>query len=212
MILQSRRSLLLAGAAAAALATLPARAAPTDPSAFVDGLVQEALTILRNKQMPDAERESKFSTLLHQNFDIPRISRFVLGRYWNAASSQERDEFNKLFEQWVVRTYSARFKEYTGETVKVSGSRAENDVNFVVQSELIHPNGSPPAQVNWHVRKEDAGFKILDVDVEGVSMALTERDEFSSVIQRSGGSVASLNQALQQRLAGDSVPASGSIQ
>jgi phospholipid transport system substrate-binding protein len=211
MISQSRRSLLLAGAAVAALAALPVRAAPTDPSAFVDGVVQEALTILRNKQMPDSERESMFSTLLHRNFDIPRISRFVLGRYWNAASNQERDEFRKLFEQWVVKTYSAHFKEYTGETIKIGDARAENDVNFVVQSELIHPNGSPPALVNWHVRKEDAGFKILDVDVEGVSMALTERDEFSSVIQRSGGSVASLNQSLQQRLASDSVPASGSI-
>ena len=146
MVSPSRRSVLLASAAAAALWALPARAA-ADPAAFVDGLVQQALGILRNKQMPDAERESKFSTLLHQNFDIPRISRFVLGRYWNAASDQERADFTKTFEQWVVRTYNARFKEYAGETIKVGGSRAENDVSFVVQSRLIHTNGSPPAQV-----------------------------------------------------------------
>ena len=211
MFSPSRRSFLLAAAALAALGSVPARAA-TDPSAFVDALVQQALTLLRNKQMPDAEREGKFSALLHQNFDIPRISRFVLGRYWNAASDQERADFSNIFEQWVVRTYSARFKEYAGETMKVGSSREESPTSFVVVSQLIHTNGAPPAQVNWHVRKADDNFKILDVDVEGVSMALTERDEFSAVIQRSGGTVASLNQTLKDKLANGQTPASGSIQ
>jgi len=202
MVSISRRSLaLLALFATFVFPIMPLRAALTDPKALIDGLVQQALALIRNKQLDEIALEQKFKTLLDQNFDIPRISRFVLGRYWNAASADDLKAFNDLFEKWVVRIYSSRFKEYSGETVSVTVARSESDTSYVVSSQLIHPDGSPPTQINWHVNKADNGLKIVDVEVEGVSMALTEREEFASIIQRNGGSVASLNQAMQQRLA-----------
>ncbi len=176
------------------------KAAAADPTALVDGLVQQALVLIRNKQRDEIALEKQFKVLLDQNFDIPRISRFVLGRYWNAANPDDLKAFNDLFEKWVVRLYSSRFKDYSGETVNVTSARPESDTSYVVQSQLIHPDGSPPIQINWHVNKNDSGFKILDVEVEGVSMALTEREEFASIIARNGGSVMSLNQAMQQKL------------
>jgi phospholipid transport system substrate-binding protein len=215
----TRRSFLaLAAAFGVWLAAFPitpgfaqAKAATvTDPAAFVDGMIQQALTILRNKQLPDDARQQQFSVMLHKNFDIPRIARFVLGRYWSTASDDDRNTFNGLFEQWVVRTYSQRFKDYGGENIKVTGSRPESDTSFIVSSQLIHPDGSPPATVDWHVNKAPDGFKVVDVEVEGVSMALTEREEFSSVIQRAGGSVASLNQALKSKLDSGAIDTAGS--
>ncbi len=176
-------------------------AASADPKAMVEGLVRQALALIRNQKLDDGARDRQFTALLDQNFDIPRISRFVLGRYWNAASADDLKAFNDLFEKWVVRIYSSRFKDYSGETVAVTGARPESDTSYVVLSQLIHPDGSPPAQVNWQVNKGNNGLKIVDVEVEGVSMALTEREEFASIIQRNGGSVASLNQAMQQKLA-----------
>jgi phospholipid transport system substrate-binding protein len=202
MVSISRRSLAyLALFATLVFPVVPLKAASTDPKALVDGLVRQALALIRNNQLSDSARNQQFKILLGQNFDIPRISRFVLGRYWTAANANDLKAFNDLFEQWVVRIYSSRFKEYNGETVTVTDARPESDTSFVVQSQLIHPDGSPPTQVDWHVSKKDNGFKILDVEVEGVSMALTERDEFASIIARNGGSVASLNQAMQQKLA-----------
>lgn len=189
----------------------PAKAtAATDPAAFVDTMIQQALAILRNKQMTDDARQQQFSVMLHKNFDIPKIARFVLGRYWTTANDEDRNTFNGLFEQWIVRTYSARFKEYGGENIKVTGSRSESDTSFVVSSQLIHPDGSPPATVDWHVNKAPDGLKVIDVEVEGVSMALTEREEFSAVIQRAGGSVASLNQALKDKLDSGAIDTAGS--
>ncbi|MGH6975436.1 MAG: MlaC/ttg2D family ABC transporter substrate-binding protein [Stellaceae bacterium] len=187
-------------AAALLLWVVPVRAAQTDPKAFVDGLVQQALTMLNNPQMPDSEREQRFSTLLQTSFDIPRIARFVLGRYWLSASDQERSQFDQLFAQWVVQTYSARFKDYSGEAVKVIGARTESPTSYVVTSQLIRTNGAPPTTIYWHVSKTSDDLKIVDVEVEGVSMALTEREEIASTIQRNGGTVAGLNQQLKQRL------------
>ena len=180
-----------------------ARAATaSDPQGLVKGLVDQAISTIADKQAPEETREAKFRSLLEDGFDIPRISRFVLGRYWNSAADPDRQAFGTLFEEWVVRTYSARFRDYSGQTIQVTGSRPESDTNTVVLSQFVSTNGAPPAKVEWHVRKEaDGGFKIVDVSVEGVSMALTQRDEIAAVADRNGGTVEGLNKALKDLLA-----------
>src|SRR6185437_10854289 len=175
-------------------------AAVTDPAGFINELVNAALKALDNKQLTEEDRAKDFRQLLDKNFDMPRISRFVLGRYWKDASDQDKRRFTELFEEYVVRSYAKRFSEYSGETVKITGSRPENEATTLVQSQIIRTNGAPPAKVDWRVSKGDGGFKIVDVDVEGVSMIVTQREEFSSVIQRTGG-VAGLNRELEQKLA-----------
>jgi len=176
------------------------RGAPADPSGFVGELVNQALAALSNKQMGQEERTKHFRELLDHDFDMPRISRFVLGRYWNDANDQDKQQFLRLFEEYVVRSYAQRFSQYSGEQVKILGARPESETSTLVQSQILRLNGAPPAKVDWRVRKGESGFKIVDVDVEGVSMIVTQREEFSSVIQRSGG-VAGLNKTLQEKLA-----------
>jgi phospholipid transport system substrate-binding protein len=182
----------------------------TDPASLITNLVSEAIAnIKQQQQASDDERASKFRALLEAGFDIPRISRFVLGRFWNAASDRERQQFTTLFENWVVRTYSSRFRDYSGQTIKVTGTRPEGDTSSVVLSQFINPNAPQPAKVEWHVRKEaDGSYKVVDVSVEGVSMALTQRDEIAAVADRNGGTVGGLNKALEERLAAnESAPA-----
>jgi len=174
-----------------------------DPSALINTLVSEAIANIKDQKAAQSDREAKFRTLLETGFDIPRISRFVLGRYWNVATDRERQNFGGLFEDWIVRTYSARFTQYSGQTIRVTGTRDESETSSIVMSEFTSPNGAPPAKVEWHVRKEaDADFKVIDVAVEGISMALTERDEIAAVADRNGGTVAGLTKALQDRLNG----------
>ena len=193
-----------------AVAAPPARALDAnDPSGLINNLVSQAIANIRDQQAAAADREAKFRALLEAGFDIPRISRFVLGRYWNAATDDQRRHFTGLFEDWVVRTYTARFKDYSGQTIRVTGERPESESNTIVISQFTSPNGAPPAKVEWHVRKQaDGGFKVIDVSVEGISMALTERDEIAAVADRHGGTAEGLNQALEQSLAGQSTTAS----
>jgi phospholipid transport system substrate-binding protein len=201
----------LAGVAIMAVlgfAVAGAKAAPaSDPAALVDNLVSQALAMLQNNPVVDAQREQEFRALLEANFDIPRISRFVLGRYWNSASEEERQTFGQLFERWIVRIYAGRFKEYSGETVKVAGARAESETSSIVSTEIVQGTGAPPVKVDWRVRQEKGDFKIVDVNVEGVSLALTQREEFAAVVGRNGGTVGGLNKALEDKLTAGEVTA-----
>jgi phospholipid transport system substrate-binding protein len=186
----------------AGFASVPARAAgPPDAAQFIDTLVGNATATLRDTSLAPPVREERLRVLLAQNFDMPRVARYVLGRYWTTASEDERKEFTNLFEQWVVRSYAARLAEYRDENVKVTGARAESDTGAVVSSQIVHTAG-PPTRVEWRVRNNGGTYHIIDIDVEGVSLALTERDQIAAVIQRNGGTVAALNRNLADRVNG----------
>jgi len=186
-------------AAGVLVAPVAQAAASKEAETFISNLANEALKDLSDK-LPEQELEKRFKTLLDKNFDMPRISRFVLGRYWNGATDQEKQDFQSLFEAYVVRAYSIRFSEYSGETVKVTGSQSESADNSVVASQIVQPDGAPPVHVDWRVRKDGDEFRIADVSVDGVSMVLTQKQEFAAVIERNGGGVTGLNKAIQDKL------------
>jgi phospholipid transport system substrate-binding protein len=176
----------------------PRDAAAQDARTFVSTLGQEAIQVL-GPTVPQARRLARFRTLFHDDFDLPSIGRFVLGRYWHIATPQEQQEFLGLFQEYIVRAYSARLGQYAGEPFRVTGARPNGD-GTVVTSQIVRAGGSP-VQVDWYLAGLDGRYKITDVYVGGVSMAVTQRDEFASVIQRAGGRVAGLLDQLRQKLA-----------
>ena len=172
-------------------------AAAADPAAVITSLGNQALELLGNSVDPKL-RVARFRQLFSEDFDVPGIARFVLGRYWRIATAPQQQEFVKLFADYIALAYSNRLAEYSGETLRVTGSRPAPD-GSVVSSEIVRPNGAPPAKVDWLLTPHDGAYKISDVVVEGVSMAVTQRSEFASVIQRNGGQVQGLITALRQK-------------
>jgi phospholipid transport system substrate-binding protein len=202
----SRRSFLSAALAATMLAALPAglaglstmaQAQSQDPSQFIDALGKKALGSLTSKDMSSGELTQRFRTLLSENFDIQTIGRFALGRYWNTANPAQQQEYLKLFEAQVVDSYANRFRDYAGEQFKVTGQRTQGK-DTVVTSQIVRPNG-PPIDVEWRTRPINGGTRIIDVAVAGVSMATTQQSEFAAVIERNGGNIDALIQALRTR-------------
>lgn len=173
---------------AAFVTVWPAFAADANPaaSAFMQALGNEAVRELTDPAVPKAEREARFRRLLNDHFDMAAISKFVLGRYWRSANESQREEFRKLFEDFIVGSYSARFGEYRGEAFKVAGSSIDNAGSIIVHSKIDMPS-SEDIRVDWRLRGADPDFSIVDIIVEGVSMAVTQRSEFASVIQSRGG-------------------------
>lgn len=183
-----------------ALITLPAPAADaSQASAFVEDLGARAISMLADKTISENERESKFRDLLSKSFAVSAIGRFVLGRYWRAASASEQREYQDLFQDLIVKTYSARLGQYSGEKFKVTGARADGDKGTIVDSNILR-DPQPAVRVQWRVRQRDGHLKIVDVVVEGVSMAVTQRSEFASVIRKRGGQVSGLIEDLRAKL------------
>ncbi len=164
---------------------LIAAAKTDDAKALITKMSSSAIGFLGNEGMAQAQKEAEFKKLLRNSYDMKTIGRFALGTYWNGASEKQRAEYQKLFEEMIVRVYSARFSDYNGQTLDVGNAR-EDGKDMVVTSYIVPKSGSK-IRVDWRVRNRDGGYKIVDVIIEGVSMAMTQRSDFSSVIQRGGG-------------------------
>lgn len=182
----------------------PTRAADDDTQAkaraFIEGLADQAVQALTNASVPREEREKRARVLLRENFAVPTIAQWVLGRYWRVATPEEQQEYLRLFEDLIVVTYVDRFTRYSGERLRVTrsvGMGETGDVN--VFSDITNPGGTP-IDIGWRVRTRDGSMKVVDVSVEGVSMGQTQRSEFASIIQNNGGQVAGLLAEMRQRL------------
>ena len=177
---------------------LPAYSA-TPAESFVTEMGNKAFTALSEKDMSQNERNIRFRSLLKNAFDMPQIARFTLGRYWRTASDREKAEFTDLFEKFFAQAYSNRFRDLSGRNFKVTQSRKISASQSLVLSEIII-TGKPSIKVNWRVKITDKHYKVIDVVVEGISMGITQRDEFMSVIRQTGGRVSGLIRALRKKI------------
>jgi len=185
--------LLVFGHGANASATYP------DSGAFVTALGNRAIQLLTQNHATEAEQEVRFRALLREGFAVRKIGRFVLGQYRRSATPEELEEFLGLFEDYIVSLYSSAFRNYSGETFEVARvvkTRSEHDTMVITH---INPDDATPTKIVFQVRNSQDDYKILDVKIQGVSMIVTQRDEFTGFIRNNGGSVHALIEALRKK-------------
>jgi phospholipid transport system substrate-binding protein len=193
-------SVLLVLAMMAAMAREPLADEGQEAANFVRGFSDRALTMLSDETLDSEARTQEFRRLLTAGFHLELIGRFVLGRHWRRASESEWAEFGQLFEDYIVASYARQLGEYGGEQLVIEGGRPKGKSGAIVSSRIIRPQGEP-FQVEWRLRRGGEGWRIIDVVVEGVSMAVTHRSEFSSVIASRGGTVGGLLDVLRSKTA-----------
>lgn len=156
---------------------------------FISNVTQAGISFLEDKTLSDVEKKERFRKFLKENFDLVTIGRFALGKYWRTTSTEQKKEYLGLFEDMIVDVYSKRFGEYDNQNIQVTKARPQGKNDVLVNSKITQ-NSGPEVALDWRVRKKKSGeLKIIDVSVEGISMSLTQRSDFASVIQRGGGKV-----------------------
>ena len=181
----TRRAALAGLAFLTTLRRVSADPALEPASRLIESLAARAIGVLRRDDLGLEQREAQFRAILGEGFDLAFIGRFVLGKHWQAADDDQREEYQALFAEFVLRTYAARFGGYKGETFTVTGARRSGDKDVIVAC-AISRSGAAPIATEWRVRDVQGGPRIIDVAVEGISMALNQRQEFDSVVAQHG--------------------------
>jgi phospholipid transport system substrate-binding protein len=175
------------------------QASPEGARQLIEGMAQEAISVLSEKNTTIIKQ--KFSDLLRSGFDIDGIARFTLGRHWRTATPEQQREYSTLFANYVVGIYANRFQAYSGEELKVVGIKPDGE-GYIVNSTIAKPGAPNPIKVDWMLSKgQDNMLRVRDVVIEGVSMGITQRSEFSTIVQNSGGNIEGLLSQLRSRLA-----------
>ena len=171
----------------------------SDPGSYVISTTEKAINTLTDESINQQEKEVRFGKLFDENFDIPSISRFVLGKYWKSATKTQKKEFIVTFRNYVVKTYSSRFNEYTGEKLSLISSENESNPKLFIVHTALNREDAPPIKVDWRVGLKKDRYVILDIIIEGISLAITQRSEFTSVIDQNDGNVDNLIKLLKEK-------------
>jgi phospholipid transport system substrate-binding protein len=177
----------------------PDQALQVPAGKFIQDLGDQTISVIADKSISQEQRTKKYEDLLRSAFDLQTIGHFVIGRAWNTATPEQQQEYMKLFEQLVIKIYGDRLNFYSGESFHVKSVHQE-DKDIVVGSEIDHPGGAQPTLVDWRVRQNGSKLAIVDVIIAGVSQSVTQRQEYSSIIQRDGGKIDGLLDVMRQRV------------
>lgn len=165
---------------------------------FVEQLGKKVIERVSDESLSDSQRRVNFKDLYLSSFDNFYISRFVLGRYWKKIDKTLKTEFVKTFNDYIVSTYAPKFKGWKGEFKAVDSLIEKNYYN--VKMDVLNKNG-PTLKLIWKIyQDDDMRFKILDVNIDGVSMLVTQRAEFMSVIKNNPNGVVGLIEAMKKKI------------
>ena len=167
---------------------------------FVENLGKQVIEKVSNVNLSESERVVNFRNLYLDSFDNYYISRFVLGQYWKRLDSNMRKQFIERFNDYIVNTYAPKFKGWEG-TFKATDSLLENNY-YNVKMNVLNKDG-PTLKFMWKIYLDkNKNFKILDVNIDGVSMLVTQRAEFMSVIKNNPKGVIGLIEAMEKKTSG----------
>lgn len=204
MTVMTRRLLISSPFLAAAVLMLPrpgrAEMDLARATAFIQAAGNELVAAINDPRLSLPARRERVAAVLRRTVDIEGTGRFILGRYVRQATPAELAEYNRLFDDIIVRNLSARFGEYRGVRFSLGRSQQRTEEDALVNTIVERPNAAP-FSLDWRVSEIGGQPKVVDVIAEGTSLRLTTRSEYAAVIQRNGGKVAPLLDAMRNQIA-----------
>ncbi len=170
--------------------SLTAKADAKEATNFVNDLASRVIDLVKRPDLDEATKEAKLNDVFLKSVDTKWIGKFSLGQYWRSITPDQQTAFLELYSKYLTGMYVPNFRKYTGNVVKVLGSKEVRPNEYLVQTVLV--NGTDVAgniQINYMVRQDPSGlekFVIFDVIAEGVSLITTQRAELGSVMANNG--------------------------
>jgi phospholipid transport system substrate-binding protein len=168
--------------------------------ALVQDLGTEVLVVLRDPSLSDRDKFHALVALLDGPIDLDLVARLILARHWRTATEEQRTEYVKLFRAYALNTLASRLHQYQGQDFEITGATAVGKQDTLVTTKILD-NGGPALQVDWRLRQLKEGDLVaIDLIVEGISLIVSLRSEFGSVVERQGmdGLLAELQQRIDQ--------------
>ncbi len=179
---------------------VPNAFAGPDDEAFVTQHANEALAILADKSLSSEARRERFRSFVDEVASVPRIARFVLGKYARNADPQALKTFTQTFRAYATGTYEAQLDNYSGQTITVTGSQDRKPGDSIVTSVITGGDLSEPVDVKWRILTRHGRRYVFDVQVFGIWLALQQRTEITAIIADHGGRIQAAIDALQVRI------------
>ncbi len=195
----NRRAAMLAGIGLCLTRPAAAQIEPNRAIAFIQTTGNALVDALNSTSMTLQQRRDRVAAILRQAVDMEGTGRFILGRWWRIATPAEQQEYLRLFEETLIRNLASRFGEFQGVRFSLGRSQQRTEDDVLVTTVVERP-GSAALNLDWRVAEIGGQPRVVDLVAEGTSLRLTQRSEYSSVVQRGGNQVSALLVAMRGQL------------
>ena len=159
---------------------------------FVSNFADTAINILSDNEILEGEKNSKFTDLVMSAIDLNLISKFVLSKTWKNANDDQKERYIQAFKDYFINSYANKLDQYSGEQVEVVD--AEEAGKYVIVNSFIYREGTDTLKINlkWRLLNRDNEIKIIDLNIEGISLIIAQREEFQSFLANNEGDLEKL--------------------
>jgi phospholipid transport system substrate-binding protein len=173
-----------------------------DPAAQkIENFGAETMALLSDSSLSRGDRERRFREMLARDLDVQLLARFMLGRHWNTTDPETREAYVNAFSHYIVQRYASLLSGTEKvERFEIIRTRPMAKRDMLVETR-IDRTGNKPVLAGWRLRDRGGRMLIIDVMVEGFSMAQTQRHEFKSILRAHGGRIESLIALLREQAA-----------
>lgn len=168
---------------------------------FIKSTTAKGIEEIINANVDQKVKDERFYNLLDGALDMNFIGQFVLGRNWRTANATQRKEFIDVYRDLNIATWSKRFNEFKGKKFVFKGTTPSNSKGQIFVDTVVPMDQGEPAKVLWRVREKNGSYKIVDIIIEGVSLAQASRSEYTAFIKNNAGGVDALIKNLREKLA-----------
>ncbi len=169
-----------------------------EPKDFVQSVVDQASSILTTNSTKEQKIE-KLKSIANETVDIRGIGFYSLGSHRKGLSDDKKKEYLDIFKKYFLKSFSSRLAEYTDPKIRVDSQKKINEKYTMVSSVLLETKDKPEVKIDWRiVTKDPSKPLIIDVVIEGVSLAKVQKEEFNSIIQSNDGDINALIASLKE--------------
>jgi len=169
-----------------------------EPDIFVQSTVNRASEALNDK-FSKKEKIDKLKSIAKETVDIKGISFYTLGSYRKNLSDEQKKEYTRLFEQYFLKSFSSRLAEYSNPHIEVQSKEKLNENYTMVSSVLVATEMRPEVKIDWRIYTKNIENPLIrDLIIEGLSLARTQKEEFSSIIENNDGNIQALFDTLKE--------------
>ena len=159
---------------------------------FVGKFADDAIMILSNDQISKNEKNDQFTNLVMSAIDLNLISQFVLSKTWKSATDDQKERYISAFKTYFINSYANKLDQYSGEKIIVNGS--EEAGKYVIVDTNIIREGTDTLKINlkWRLLNKNGDIRIIDINIEGISLVIAQREEFQSFLANNNGDLETL--------------------
>ena len=167
-----------------------------EPDVFVQSTVNRASQIL-SKNISKEQKIEEIKSIAKETVDIKGVGFYSLGSARKNLDENQKIKYSKLFESYFLKSFSSRLAEYTNPEIEVQGKEVLNKNYTIVNSLLIGTSDRPEVKIDWRIYTKNPDNPLIrDLIIEGLSLARTQKEEFSSILNSNDGDINALFKTL----------------